>query len=133
MTILELIPARLAGLRILLVEDEPMIAMLLEKTLQRLGITVLGPVGSLSKAVDMARSLEFDGAILDVTIRGGNVFPVAELLIARGIPFVLATGYQVDHLPANLRGQRLLRKPYSTDDLTAALQYVAETTLNRGD
>jgi CheY-like chemotaxis protein len=131
MTVLELTPAKLAGLRILLVEDEAVIAMLLERTLQRLGITALGPVGSLSKALDMARLQEFDGAILDVTIRGGEVYPVAELLVTRGIPFVLATGHKVENLPANIRGQRLLRKPYSNDELTAALQYIAETTLNR--
>lgn len=125
--------AKLAGLRILLVEDESLIAMLLENTLQRLGITVLGPVGSLSKALDVARSQKFDGAILDVTIRGGDVHPVAELLMTRGIPFVLATGHKVEHLPANLRGQRLLRKPYSNDEFTAALQYIAETTLDRED
>ncbi len=123
--------ARLTGLRILLVEDEAMIAMLLEKTLQSLGITVLGPVGRLSDALDMAQTREFDGAILDVTIRGGYVYPVADLLVARGIPFVLATGYAAEHLPANLRGQKLLRKPYSTDDLTAALQHIAQTTPDR--
>jgi CheY-like chemotaxis protein len=131
MTLSELTTAKLAGLRILLVEDDAVIAMLLERTLQRLGITVLGPVGSLSKALDMAQLQEFDGAILDVTIRGGDVYPVAELLMTRGIPFVLATGYKVDNLPENIRGQRLLRKPYSNDEFTAALQYIAETTLNR--
>ncbi len=131
MTVLELTTAKLAGLRILLVEDDAMIAMLLERTLQRLGITVLGPVGSLSKALDLARFQEFDGAILDVTIQGGDVYPVADLLMTRGIPFVLATGYRVEHLPANIRGQRLLRKPYSNDEITDALQYIAETTLKR--
>jgi CheY-like chemotaxis protein len=131
MTPLELTTAKLAGLRILLVEDDAVIAMLLERNLQRLGITVLGPVGSLSKALDMARLQEFDGAVLDVTIRGGDVYPLAELLMTRGIPFVLATGYKVDSLPHNIRGQRLLRKPYSNDEFTAALQYIAETKLNR--
>jgi len=124
-------PTKFAGLRIFLVEDEAIIAMLLERTLQNLGITVLGPFGRLSDALDMARSQDFDGAILDVTIRGGHVYPVAELLMTRGIPFVLATGYSLDHLPVNLRDQRLLRKPYSTDDITAALQYLASTNLHR--
>lgn len=131
MALSEYTTAKLAGLRILLVEDEAIIAMLLEDTLQRLGITVLGPVGSLSKALDVARLQKFDGAILDVSIRGGDVYPVAELLMTRGIPFVLTTGHGVEHLPANIRGQRLLRKPYSNEDFTDALQYIAETTLYR--
>lgn len=122
---------KLAGLRILLVEDEAMIAMLLEKIVQSLGVTVLGPVGRLSDALEIAQSQEFDGAILDVTIRGGYVYSVAELLMTRGIPFVLATGYEAKHLPANLRGQRLLRKPYSTGEITDALRYLAETAPNR--
>ena len=125
--------AKLAGLRILLVEDEVMIALLLEKTLQSLGITVLGPVGHLGNALEMAQSEEFDGAILDVTIRGGSVFPVAELLMTRRIPFALATGHAAEYLPAHLRDQRLLRKPYSIDDITAALQYLAGTTHNRAE
>lgn len=116
-----------AARRILVVEDEAMIAMMLESTLQRLGITVLGPIGRLSDALDIARSDAFDGAILDVTIRGGNVYAVAEILVRRGIPFVLATGHAAHHLPASLQAQRLLRKPYSTADVMAALQYIGNT------
>lgn len=125
--------AALAGMRILVVEDEAMIALVLEATLVHLGVIVLGPVARLSDALDIAQSQEFDGAILDVTIRGGHVYPVAEILMARGIPFTLAAGYAVEQLPANLRGQTILRKPYSTSELTDALNHLAETKLGRMD
>lgn len=112
----------MSGLRLLLVEDEAIIALLLERILKGLGISVLGPIGQLTEALDIARSQQFDGAILDVSVRGGQIYPVADLLLERGIPFVLTTGHSAEHLPANLRTQRLLRKPYSTEQFTAALE-----------
>jgi DNA-binding response OmpR family regulator len=81
-----------AARRILVVEDEMFIAVLIEEVLQKLGFVVVGPVGRLDAALRLASREALDGAILDVTIRGGLVFPVAETLLARGMPFVLATG-----------------------------------------
>jgi CheY-like chemotaxis protein len=82
-----------AGLRILVVEDEMLIAILIEVILQELGCHVVGPVSRLDAAMRLAHEEPLDAAILDVSIRGGQVYPVAEKLLARNIPFVLASGY----------------------------------------
>ena len=82
-----------AGLRILVVEDEMLIAVLIEEMLQGLGCQVVGPVSRLDAALRLAHEEPLDAAILDVRIRGGQVYPVAEELLARNIPFVLASGY----------------------------------------
>jgi CheY-like chemotaxis protein len=105
-------PAR----RVLVVEDETAIAILIERRLQQLGYVVVGPVSKLKDALLLAASGGFDAAVLDVTIRGGNVYPVAEALLARGIPFVLASGYSEWALPETLRGQPRLTKPFRMDE-----------------
>ena len=107
----------LAGCRILVVEDEMLIAVMIEEALQDLGCVVVGPVARLDAALRLARDEVLDAAILDVTIRGGQVYPVAEHLLARGIPFVLASGYGDWALPENLQDQPRLTKPFSARDI----------------
>ena len=107
----------LAGCRILVVEDETLIAVVIEEILQELGCVVVGPVARLDAALQLARDEVLDAAVLDVTIRGGHVQPVAEQLLARGIPFVLASGYGDWSLPENLRDQPRLTKPFTQVDL----------------
>jgi DNA-binding response OmpR family regulator len=107
----------LAGCRILIVEDEMMIAMFLEEALKELGCRVIGPVSKLSDAVRLAREEAMDAAVLDVNIRGGEVFEAAELLIARGIPFVLASGYSDWILPEAMQGKPRLTKPFTMQEL----------------
>ncbi len=107
----------LAGCRILVVEDETVIAMMIEATLQDLGCVVVGPVSKLDAALPLARDEALDGAILDVTIRGGHVYPVAEQLLARIVPFVLASGYGEWALPETLRHQPRLAKPFTQEEL----------------
>ena len=106
-----------AGCRILVVEDEMMIALLIEETLQELGCVVVGPVSTLEAALLLAREATLDGAILDVTIRGGAIYPVAERLRERGIPFVLASGYGDWALPQAVQDQPRLTKPFTPRDL----------------
>ena len=103
-----------AGCRILVVEDEMFIAMDIETALNALGCEVLGPTGKLDVALDLASSEALDAAILDVTIRGGKIFPVADRLLKRGIPFVLASGYGDWALPEHLRNQPRLVKPFTS-------------------
>lgn len=103
----------LAGRRILVVEDEMLIALMIEEILQDLGCVVVGPVGKLDAALELARDEVLDAAVLDVTIRGGYVYPVAEQLLARDVPFVLASGYGVWALPEALRRQPRLEKPFT--------------------
>jgi CheY-like chemotaxis protein len=109
------------GLRVLLVEDEMMVAFLLETMLAELGHQAVGPVAHLDKALEMARREAVDVAILDVNINGKEVYPVAAALDARGIPFIFATGYGRAGLRASYRGRPTLQKPYLLDDLREAI------------
>lgn len=109
--------AGLEGRRVLVVEDEMLIAMSIEETLQGLGCVVVGPVGKLDDALRLAGGEALDAAVLDVTIRGGKVYPVAERLLARGVPFVLASGYGEWALPENLRDRPRLTKPFTPKEL----------------
>jgi len=90
--------------RILVVEDEYVLAEELRNELEVAGAIVLGPVATLDDALQMARSeREIDGATLDVNLGGEKVFPVADILLARNVPFVFATGYDVAALPGGYR------------------------------
>jgi CheY-like chemotaxis protein len=111
----------LANRRILIVEDEMIIAMLIEDILATLGCVVVGPVSKLEAAVKIAKTEPFDAAILDITIRGGQVFPVAEVLMERHIPFVFASGYGDWALPEAFRGRPRLPKPFTAKELEDAL------------
>ena len=115
-------PEDLTGRRILVVEDDMLIALFIEEVLQDLGCTVLGPASRLDRALHLASTEVFDAAILDVTIRGGQVFPVAERLQSRGIPFALASGYGDWTLPASLQGQCRLTKPFTIEELQEKVQ-----------
>jgi DNA-binding response OmpR family regulator len=99
--------------RILVVEDEMLIAMVIEDAVHDSGGQVVGPAATLEKALKLGEEGEFDAAILDVTIRGGKVYPVAELLLKRGIPFVFASGYGDWALPEELRDKPRLTKPFT--------------------
>ena len=112
----------LSGQRVLLVEDDMLIAITIEEVLNELGCLVVGPASRLDHALQLATDEALDAAILDVTIRGGQVFPVAERLRARGIPFILASGYGDWALPARLQGLRRLTKPFTIMELTTQVQ-----------
>jgi DNA-binding response OmpR family regulator len=103
----------IAGRRILVVEDEMLIAMIIEDAVRDSGGEIVGPVATLEAALKLAAEEEFDAAILDVTIRGGKVYPAAELLLKRGIPFVFASGYGDWALPEELRDKPRLTKPFT--------------------
>ncbi len=111
--------ALLNGLRLLVVEDEAMIAMMLEDMLDTFGCVVVDVAGTLSKGLDLAGnlSLSLDGAILDVNLGGETVYPVAERLAARGVPFIFCTGYGLAGLAANFAHVPTLAKPYMREEL----------------
>lgn len=109
------------GLRILLVEDEMMVALLVESMLGELGHDVVGPVARLDKALVMAERERLELAILDINIDGRDVYPIAAALAVRGIPFIFATGYGQGGLRAPYRDRPTLQKPYRRDDLKAAI------------
>src|SRR5882672_10430883 len=87
------------GARVLVVEDELMIRMLLEDMLGELGYTVAAAAANMNEALEAAKNADFDLAILDVNLNGEPVSPVADALVARGVPFVFATGYGEHGLP----------------------------------
>ncbi|HZK99315.1 MAG TPA: response regulator [Caulobacteraceae bacterium] len=110
-----------ANRRILVVEDEIMIAMMIEGMLTDLGCEIVGPASKLEAAIALATEEALDAALLDVTIRGGQVFPVAEILRRRSIPFILASGYGDWALPEAFQGSPRLQKPFTAAALEEAL------------
>lgn len=103
---------RLSGRRILIVEDEPMIAWMLDDILVALGCTVIGSADRIAEALAMIEDRQIDAAVLDVNLRSQMSYPVADVLAARGIPFVLTTGYARDRLLPPYRAYPYLLKPY---------------------
>ena len=82
-------PTNLQGLRVLVVEDERMVSMLIEDMLSDLGCTVVGPASRLDEAIELANRAELDCAVLDVNLGGQPIFPLADLLREKGAPFAL--------------------------------------------
>ncbi|MDQ3246352.1 MAG: response regulator [Pseudomonadota bacterium] len=107
---------------ILIVEDEPLIAMMLEDFLDSLGHTVRATCDSVTEAMGEADKGGFDLAILDVNLKGENVWPVAARLREMGIPFVIATGGHVDPPPPEFAAVPVIEKPYTVDRVTPALE-----------
>lgn len=112
--------AEFAGKRILIVEDEALIAMSLEAMLESLGCVVIGSASSLEKGLENARSMELDAAVLDVNLRGIRSDPIARELSERGMPFILATGYGAEFRTDS--ESPVLEKPYQREQLAAALR-----------
>ncbi len=113
----------LTGMRVLVVEDEAIIAMLVEAYLEGLGCEVVGTATRLEEAIEKAQALAVDIAVLDVNLAGRVSYPVAQILQGRKIPFVFATGYGVAALPEDLRGAPVLAKPFRQDELARALRH----------
>jgi CheY-like chemotaxis protein len=112
---------RAAGKRILVAEDEFLVALVFEETLQSLGCTVLGPFSDLAEATEVATREQIDAAVLDINLRGEMVYPLADYLHRRGIPFVFATGYAAKDVPEHFRVFEYLRKPVSARTLEQAV------------
>ena len=108
---------RPAGCSVFLVEDEVMIRMMVADMLEELGHSVAAEAGEIGEAVRLVQSTEFDLAILDVNVNGKVISPVAELINARNIPFVFATGYGSSGLPEEYRDRPALQKPFQVETL----------------
>jgi CheY-like chemotaxis protein len=109
----------LTGLRLLVVEDEALVAMALEDMLEEMGCIVVDVAGTVSRGVALAgnAALSLDGAILDVNLGGEKVYPVAERLAARGVPFVFCTGYGLAGIASDFSHVPTLSKPYDQRQL----------------
>ena len=107
---------------ILIVEDEPLIAMMLEDFLETLGHKVVASCDNIEAALDHVAAGGFEVAILDVSLKDGRkVWPVADRLAAAGLPFVLATGGHIEPPPAAHADAPVLAKPYTIDAIEPAL------------
>ena len=109
-----------AAPRVLVVEDEIMVSMMLEDRLERAGYRVLA-AATLDDALKLAREERIDVAVLDVNLGGQRSFPVAEALRRRGIAFTFASGYGADGLPPEYRDEAILQKPYDSKTLLGML------------
>lgn len=113
---------------ILIVEDEPLIAMMLEDFLDVLGKTLRGTADSVEDALNIIAAGEVEAAILDVNLRGGEKsWPIAEALAAAGIPFVFASGGSGDSIAEEYRDRPILMKPFTMDGVARALDRLAPT------
>jgi|SRR6185437_2824656 len=108
-------------LRVLVVEDEMLLAMLMEDTIADFGCDVVGPVARVADGVRLANTERLDGAILDINVAGTDVFPVARELAERRIPFIFVSGYDSGHLPDEWRGRPTLQKPFHPQDLAQSM------------
>jgi CheY-like chemotaxis protein len=117
-------PNAAVGRRILVVEDELMIRMLLDGMLEDIGYTMTAEAGAIDEAVKLAKQADFDAAILDVNLNGQPITPVVEALIERGLPFVFATGYGARGVPEAYRNNPTLQKPFQIEALEQALKAI---------
>jgi CheY-like chemotaxis protein len=98
--------------RVLIVEDEPLIAMLVQDWLEELDCKAIGPATSVDGALELIAGVALDGAVLDVSLGKEESFPIADELKKRGVPFVFATGYGIDGLASRFAEAPVLAKPF---------------------
>lgn len=111
----------LHGLRVFLAEDEPVLLMELEENLADMGCKVVGTASKVNETLEILATQECDLAILDVRLRDSTIEPVGDALVARDIPFVIATGDPSIELLRRFPNAPVLNKPYSVEDLRQAL------------
>ncbi|WP_310542799.1 response regulator [Phenylobacterium sp.] len=121
-----------ARLRVLVVEDEPLIGMDIEDAVQGLGHEVVGPIAELDEALDLATLATLGCAILDINIIGGHSYPVADILLKRGLPVLLLSSYRVETLPVRLHQQPRLPKPFTSAQLVEEIRELCSRAVNSG-
>ena len=111
----------LTGTRVLLIEDETLVAMLLEESLAELGCEVVGPVARFEAARTAIKRERFDCALVDIDLHGRPAYPLADLLDARGVPFGFVTGYDKSRLSGKFVRRPVLSKPFDLSQLRRLL------------
>ena len=120
--------AEASGTRVLLVEDEGLVALMIEDMLDELGFEVVASAAHVSKACELASAASFDLGLLDVNLAGEFVFPVARILRARNIPFLFSTGYGGPPLEEEFRNAPAIGKPFTADQLSEKLRTLLPTS-----
>jgi two-component SAPR family response regulator len=115
----------------MIVEDEALVALMLADQLAELGLSVVGPCSSVSEARLVADKGDFEAAILDVNLGGELVYPVADLLSSRGIPFVFITGYGRESIDRRFAGASVLEKPVELESLQEIFGRSEDATVAR--
>lgn len=113
-----------AARKVLVVEDEALVAMLVEDALLDAGFAVIGPAATIEEAMALLERERPDAVVLDLNLAGETSTPVADWLAARGIPYVIATGYGATGLPPGHRDAMVLAKPYDPAELTCVLDRI---------
>ena len=114
------------GVSIFLVEDEALIRMMIVEMLEGLGYRVVAEAGSIQTAEPLARTSVFDLAVFDINVAGFNISPIAEIVAARGLPFIFVSGYGPAGLPVLFRDKPVLHKPF----LISAFADMIQSALN---
>ena len=112
----------LRGKKVLIVEDEALIAMLFEDILEDTACQIVGPAMNVRQAMELAGTAEIDAAVLDVNLNGESSFPVAALLRSRGVPLIFSSGYGSQGLPPEWQDRPTLPKPFTSDEVVGALE-----------
>jgi DNA-binding response OmpR family regulator len=120
--------AEASGTRVLLVEDEGLVALMIEDMLDELGFEVVASAAHVNKACELASAASFDLGLLDVNLAGEFVFPVARILRARNIPFLFSTGYGGPPLEEEFRNAPAIGKPFTADQLSEKLRTLLPTS-----
>jgi DNA-binding response OmpR family regulator len=117
----------LKGVKVLVVEDEYLVAILIEEILESAGCIVMGPIPRLPEALDAAHHETCDAAVLDVNLAGERIDPVAEALSQRDVPFLFVTGYGPNALPGEYTERPRVNKPFRMADLLCALSSILKS------
>ena len=115
-----------------MVEDEPLIGMDIEDAVEGLGHEVVGPIAELDEALDLATIAALGCAILDINILGGNAYPVADILLKRGVPVLLLSGYGEQTLPERLHEEARLPKPFTGAQLDKEIRDLCARAVHPG-
>ena len=115
--------------RVLLVEDEALVAMMIQESLGDFGYQVIGPIGTASEATARAKDGHFEAAVLDINLGDGAVYPIADILAARGVPFVFVTGYDASSVEPRFRNVPILQKPIEREMLKKVFVVAAKVSV----
>ena len=121
--------AALEGVRVLVVEDEYLVAVLIEQILESAGCIVMGPVARILEALDAVNDDDYDAAVLDVNLAGERINPVADALSERDVPFMFVTGYGANALPSEYAERPHICKPFRMAELICALSSVINSSI----